>query len=532
MTPPAPILLRKQILLLPILSGCLLALTQYPFHFSFLIFIAFVPLFYFIHTSWQKVPEMFWGLFSFSFFLVLSISYFNLSGFLWAPEAHFFQTLMQFLPLPIALVSGGITGIIGVLGVKLVNFSKKLTSPSLHFLLFIFPIFLTLTEISITFFSKGYDFSILAYTLHTQSFFVSLASIGGIHFVSFVIFTINAIITTGFYIFFQQRDLPLRARLVSLIPLGAWTIGLSLLLGVATYGNSYYLHHDQETKSTTISILQNTDTFGGMFGTLDSEGVFRYETIENLIKEARKSNPDIIIYPYALADYVLRMGSTSTFSVDTAPIESIAKWTASTTPDTTLVTWDNILHDKKIYDEIHFWKEGALYSSYAKRIVFPFMDYTPLWAQKYGFYTTSLDLTPEPQMQPPTLLNEVRIGSVICSEIVERELVRENVSDTNILFSIGSNAMFITPMIDEFTLASTQFRAIENNRPVIRANRMGPSAIIDNRGTIISQMSPNQSGVLSHEITLEIQPRKTLYSLTGDWLILSMCIILLMLLFY
>lgn len=519
---------NKRSFFLPAVSAGLLIGALYPFHLSFLIFIAFVPLFYFIFTSWERTPEVFWGLFCTGFLSVLSISYVNLSGFLWEPDAHLFQTIVQFLPFPIALISGVGVGVIGVLGSTALRVLKAPRTPSLPYLLFALPACLTLLEIGLTSLLRGYDFSILAYVLHNLPFFVGLASIGGAHFVSFLIAVINAVIATGWYIFSQQKNAGVREAFYALIPLSAWVTGLSLTLCLGASGYVYYLHHDEEATVMSISVLQNTDTFGGMFGTLYERGTFRYPLVEDLIREAEKSRPEVIIYPYAFADYTLQTGPTAADdSPGAAPLESIARWTAATAPHTTLVSWDSTARDGEVYSEIHFWKSGALYGTYAKRFVFPFMDYTPRWAQRHGFYTTSFDLTPRLPAQPLVSLEGVRFGNAICSEINERGLVRENAEEANLLLSIGSDAMFTTHMTDEFTLASAQFRAAENNRPVVRANRMGPSAFIDAHGTILSSMRPGQSGVLSQEVVLETHPRKTLYQITGDWLTAGVCLILL-----
>lgn len=527
------IIKRNSDFLFPIASAFLLILTSYPFNIWPFVFIALAPLFYFIYRSWDQGARLFWGVFLASFFPILSTSYWNLSSFVWVPEAHLFQSIMHIIPLPIAIFFGIATGLSSVFACKVATYFKKSPDLSLGYVVFVLPASLTLIEIGVNAFSRGYDFSVFAYSVHTLPMLVSLAAIGGAHFVSFIIIAFNTVVATACYIISKHADLTYQKCLWRVAPLIAYTIGAMGILGTGAYIYNKYLHHNQATTTVSVALIQNTDTFGGMFGTLDAKGVFRYEKVENLIKETGVASPDIIIYPYALADYVLRASSTPALAtVDTAPVESIARWTTSVLPSTAFVSWDDTLRDGKVYSEIHYWKGGVLYGSYAKRIVFPFLDYTPPWLEDAGFYTTALDTAPMTLLQPPTILDGARIAGAVCSEITERGLVRENVRDANLLFSIGSNAMFATPMTDEFTLASAQFRAAENNRPVIRANRMGPSAIIDNRGTIISQMSPNQSGVLSREITLEIHPRKTLYSLTSDWLILSMCIILLMLLFY
>ncbi len=520
-------------LLLPILSALLLLLTTYPFNLWPFAFVALAPFFYFVYRTHGQHTTLFWGIFLVSFLPTLSAAYWNLSGFTLTPEAHLFQAVARLLPLPLALFCGVITGSIGVLAIRGITFLKKSHELTPLYLAFALPLFSTLIEVSVTmvsgFFSRGYDFSILAFSVHTLSSFVSLSAIGGIHFVSFVILAINAVIAITFYTFFQHEGLPLKTRMLNCVPIAACTLGAVVFFGAGVFAHDNYLHHDQPTSTISVALIQNADRWGGAFGSFDAAGTFQYQKLEDLIESARRSSPDIIIYPYALADFTLSASSTLvSLDRDTAPLSSVTAWVAKTVPHATFVAWNTTNDAETLHDVVHAWQNGYLHASYIKEIVFPYMDYTPQWAKDRGFYTTRRDITGATQQQSPILLDNMRLGSAICSEITERTLVRENAQGANIFLSVGSNAMFANEMTDQFTLASAQFRAAENNLPVIRADRSGPSAIINQRGAITSQMYSGQDGVLTSSFTFENHPRTTLYHMTGDWLLIGICLGLLL----
>lgn len=522
-------------ILLPTLSALLLILTTYPFNLWPLAFVALTPFFYFVYRTRWRHTTLFWGIFLVSFLPILSAAYWNLSGFTLTPEAHLFQTVMHLLPLPLALFCGIITGGIGVLAIKGIVFLRKSHELTPLYLALALPLFSALIEISVTmvsgFFSRGYDFSTLAFSVHTLPPLVSLAAIGGIHLVSLVILAINAIIAITFYTLFQHEDLPLKTRLLNCVPIAAYTLGVVIFFSAGVFAYDYYLHHDQPTSTISVALIQNADQWSGAFGSFDAVGTFQYQKLEDLIALAGQSSPDIIIYPYALADFTLSASSTVvSLDRDTAPLSSVTAWVAKTVPHATFVAWDTTNDAETLHDVAHVWQNGRLHASYVKEVVFPYMDYTPQWAKERGFYTTRRDITGAIQQQSPIPLDDVRLGSAICSEITERDLVRENAQGANIFLSVGSNAMFANKMTDQFTLASAQFRAAENNLPVIRADRSGPSAIIDPHGTITSQMYSGQDGVLSGLITFEKYPRTTLYQITGDWLLIGICLLGLLLL--
>lgn len=522
-------------MLLPILSALLLILTTHPFNLWPFAFIALAPFFYFVYRAHQQHTTLFWGIFLVSSLPTLSAAYWNLSGFTLTPEAHLFQTMMRLLPFPLALSCGIITGGIGVLAIKGITSLRKSHGLTPLYLAFALPLFFTLIEISVTmvsgFFSRGYDFSILAFSVHALPSLVSLAAIGGIHFVSFVILAINAIISMILYTFFQHEGFPLKTRLLGCAPITAYALGVVIFFSAGVFAYDYYLHHDQPTSTISVALIQNADQWSGAFGSFDAVGTFQYQKLEDLIELAGQSSPDIIIYPYALADFTLSASSTVVSPErDVAPLSNVTAWVAKTVPHATFVAWNTTNDAETLHDVVHVWQNGYLYASYVKEIVFPYMDYTPQWAKERGFYTTRRDITSAETQQSPIPLDDVRLGSAICSEITERDLVRENAQGANIFLSVGSNAMFVSGMTDQFTLASAQFRAAENNLPVIRADRSGPSAIIDPHGTITSQIYSGQDGVLSGLITFEKSPRTTLYQMTGDWLLIGIGLLGLLLL--
>jgi apolipoprotein N-acyltransferase len=71
------------------------------------------------------------------------------------------------------------------------------------------------------------------------------------------------------------------------------------------------------------------------------------------------------------------------------------------------------------------------------------------------------------------------------------------------------------------------FRAIEQNRFLIRAGTQGLTCIISPYGEIIAQAEPFEQGVAAAEV-VGLRTR-TIYSRLGDWPLLALCSILVIL---
>ena len=78
--------------------------------------------------------------------------------------------------------------------------------------------------------------------------------------------------------------------------------------------------------------------------------------------------------------------------------------------------------------------------------------------------------------------------------------------------------------------AQSVWRAVENNRWVVRCANSGISSVISNNGKIVSQIPPLRQGTITE--TVYFIADKTLYSVIGDIVIIVPTIYFIILLFF
>ena len=517
---PGPFLGKTELdILLPIASATMLVLAFYPFNLWPLGFVALVPIFYLAYTR-TKNTELFWSGFLMGFLFLLSTSYVSLFDFSWIPDAHLFQTIMRAIPFPAAMIGGAMTGVCMVL-------FRKFFAPTVLRLFFLAPALLALIEIGNDFLFKGYNLFILAHVARTLPFMTSLAAIGGVHFVSFVVASCNAFIAAVLYTLLQHEPVFFRQKAVGLLPLSLYTASLLAAAGIGVHLYDHHLHAGRAQTEIAVALIQANPKKEALAGTLNKDGAFHAPALEKLLSSAEASSPDLLVYPFGPATPILSASTSSpNSSLPTIPIQSLAAWTPLHGTHTTLATWDIVERDGLLYDEVDFWKPEQAYVYHAKESEFPFIDYTPLWVQRLGFYTTTFDTAPGTN-RSPILIRGIKVGTVVCSEINEQREVRRNALEASMLLSVGLNATFATGMMDQFTMTNAQFRAAENNVAVVRSNILGPSAIIDQRGAMIAELDSNETGILSRKIPLEQHPRRTLYQTFGNWPLIAFTLSLL-----
>ena len=489
-------------LLAPLLSVALLVASSYFFWWP-LGFIALAPLFILIERDPLAYRRIAGAAFLIGFLYPLALMRVTLMGFTWLPEAHFFQEIIRFAAVPVALIIGGLYA--GVFWI----YAKKVRTRSLVGNAVLFALVWALVEWLVTAGTGGFNLGLLANAASSVTPLVGLAAIGGAHLVSFLVILVSGLV--GAFV------VAARTGRVPTLSVARATLGMVIAVIALYAANAYYLRSDQIERSISVAILQNSNRTSDAFGTFEG-GAFMFPKLAGLIAEARASTtPEIIIYPFAVAKELLATGAPSRV-VATGPLDAFAAWERRAVGTTTFVTWDTIDRDETFWNEIDYWQGGAIVTAYDKRTLLPFIDYTPAWAQQAGLYTTVVDEAPGGAAQPLFTFGTARIASAVCSEVSSAQTIRENVRGANVGFSIGSDAIFSDNFAARSDLVSAQFRAAENNVPVVRANRFGFSGFITAEGQVIRAIAYNADGAFVEQVPYDEHPRRTLYSITGDWL--------------
>jgi apolipoprotein N-acyltransferase len=140
------------------------------------------------------------------------------------------------------------------------------------------------------------------------------------------------------------------------------------------------------------------------------------------------------------------------------------------------------------------------------------MDYTPAWARSLGIFSTPVDGVPG-SGSSTILLDDVRIGGLVCSEINSVAAARDAAHESDIIFALGSEAMFVDDVVGTYNLISAQYRAAENGISVVRGSKFGPSGVFDSRGALVAYVPYGWEGELI--VDVPVSRRTTIFSEYG-----------------
>ncbi len=493
-----PAHIRRYWWALPVLSGVLLILSFHPFNLWPLGFIALAPLYYFAGGPFTR-KLTFWGGFIAGGMFSFALSYFTLMQFHWLPETYLFADLVRLAVIPITLIGGSICGLALLVYRRLYS-----TSPFRNALLA--AAVYTLAELVLQLIFGGYYLATLAYIAVPLTPLLSVAALGGAPLLSFVIAWVSGLIAECLLRIGQP---------------GRWKpVAFSVAaLMVAALPNYYYLHRPLSAHGAIhVSVLQAGFRIEGIFGT-QQKGSFDWTMLPALAQAATSTSPDLLIYPFSPVEGALYRGVAPalTRQVLVASESAVGEALYHALPaSTTLLTWNNLYAAGNFYNEFELWQGGAVVSEYQKRALFPFMDYTPAWAQRLGLYSTPYDESPGPQ-EGGLSIGGTQLGDLMCSELHNASLARaEARRGVPLIIAVGSEAMFLDDVASEFSLRAAQLRAAENNVSVVRGNILGPSGITDRFGALVAWAPAGQAGTIAAWVPLS-NPRRTLYNRLGDW---------------
>lgn len=164
-----------------------------------------------------------------------------------------------------------------------------------------------------------------------------------------------------------------------------------------------------------------------------------------------------------------------------------------------------ILDEQKLYNAtILFDSSGEVKSIYRKRYLTPFGEYIPLRSLA-GKVSPHVDRVTD--FSPGNVLtihrsNGVRVGSVICYELLNDGIVREAAQSSQLLVVHTNSATFSGSSEGEQQLAITRLRAIESGRSIVSISTTGPSALINERGVVFDKLADGEVGSLADSMTL------------------------------
>lgn len=526
--------------LLPVVSALLVIATLPPIKVWWLCFVCLVPIYLFTRISqtypWKRTAlgGFLFGIIFTAFILSLTVFQFH-----WVQETYLFTQIVR-LSSVFILVFIGIFASAQILLLRIIQSNNALVH-----IVYASGCW-TFSEWCTHKLMFSIEYSIIGYPAHNTTFAL-LAQYGGVYMTIFAIALINMSIGSLIYYWIQRQgysDVTNKItskteyknqkrintlnikRSISVLVFCAFT---ALLLHTAMIKKEKTEKSSGSISTISLALIQNQDKDQSPFGEekIDAqtgETYFSFPRLQELVLEAQKgstststststaippaNNPLIIVYPFAPWNGAIADKKDKNLfnkKVIATDFETFSNWIKLyVKKDNIFVVWNTTLRDGLFYNEIHFWKNGELIGYTQKKLLFPFLDYTPKFSQKIGMYTTPIDSSPG-SATVDTLINGRSVGALVCSEVTH-SIQTTNAKDRDLIFAIGSEALFSSGVAGEFNLGNTVYRAIESNTPIIRANRLGPSAIINNNGTILAELGFGKEGVLHGTIDV---PKKT-----------------------
>jgi apolipoprotein N-acyltransferase len=166
---------------------------------------------------------------------------------------------------------------------------------------------------------------------------------------------------------------------------------------------------------------------------------------------------------------------------------------------------------------------------YHKRHLVPFGEYLPLdrWLRPLlDFIQIPMsDFSAGQAARPLIRAGGIPLGVSICYEDVFGEEVIEALPEAQLLLNVSNDAWFGDSLAPHQHLQMARMRALETGRYMLRATNNGISAIIDEKGKIVSQLPQFEARALEGKARLFTGA--TPYVRYGNYVIVSLCLLVL-----
>jgi apolipoprotein N-acyltransferase len=389
----------------------------------------------------------------------------------------------------------------------------------------------------------GFPWNLLAITQWRQLGIIQIASITGIYGVSFLIIFMNlAIANTGINIYKKIK--------YNLGSNGFRTITLSLYTAILLILLAFYFGICR-AEETNMAVPKVNLKVGVVQGDIPQIRFYSEEEAEDALKiytelseKILPAKPDILIWPESAVPQPLRGGGWLSLKYRNNLAYLIRTYK-------TPILLGSIDYSFKNNDQIEFYnsafllnKSGKIAEKYNKMHLVPWGEYTPfenLFPFKYFYpwikktFGMGRSCTPGTRNVVFDLKKNVRASVLICYEDVFPNIGREHVlNGANLLVTITNDAWFPTKDELEQHMAQAVFRAVENNRPMIRNGNCAGTCVIhpngmitnsiffkkNSAGELVSDPAHKGRGTAVYNLSIDKNPKLTFYTIYGDVFIL------------
>jgi apolipoprotein N-acyltransferase len=323
-----------------------------------------------------------------------------------------------------------------------------------------------------------------------------LATVGGIHLVTFAVATFAGAIVV---VFFQQGG---RARVAAIALAAALWLSGWLLDGRAWTRPA--------GEPVTVALLQ---------GAIPQDEKWLAENRAATLEKFRALNREalgarIIVWPESAIPVLAHDAEVY--------LAAIRKESAVRGSDVMLGLLDFDLETGEVRNGLYAMsREGEGW--YHKRRLVPFGEFFPVpdsvrqWMrlQNLPYY----DMTPGEEHQPLLRAGGQRLAATICYEDAYGADQLASLPASTLLVNVTNNAWFGDSAAPHQQLQMARFRALEAGRTLMRATSNGITAVIGPDGTLVASIRQFAPGIL--KATVEPRTGLTPYARTGNWPILT-----------
>lgn len=164
---------------------------------------------------------------------------------------------------------------------------------------------------------------------------------------------------------------------------------------------------------------------------------------------------------------------------------------------------------------------------YFKQKLVPFGEYVPFESvlrNLIAFFNLPMSsFSRGSENQPPLQVAGHPVATYICYEAVYPDFSAALARNTGFLITISNDTWFGTSIGPFQHFQMTRMRSLETGRYLIRGTNDGITALINNKGEVVSSIPQYQAGVLTGE--LPIMSGETPFMRWGSWPVLILCLL-------
>lgn len=459
---------------LSLLSGLLWGLSFPPFDAPVLAWFCLVPLLLFDDTNGPffrpSLNRFFWGWFS--GFVA------NLLIFFWIWDTFEAAGLGFLVTLNCWVALGFVMGLYPGIFLLLFGFFH-----SKEYRILLGSFFWVLLDIVKSHILTGFPWALLS---HTQVGFLSLiqvASFFSAHGVTFILLASNISLAVALRIWvdsYFSREPRLLIRVVR----NLWIFGVAF--GLVLWGKRQLHNPQPQRHALHVAILQgNIDQYQKWDDTYEN---YIRQKYERLIAKAVEKKVDLILWPESAVPGWIP-NDEHTMAWLTRVIEK---------SNTYHIVGAVSQRDGKEFNSAFFFDpSGKILDVYDKRHLVPFGEYIPFggflkrWVPYLGqLGTFDAGLNPKQFHLPVSGQGVIRIEPNVCYEAIFPFRCKADV-----IVNITNDAWYLKTGAPAQHYAANIYRAIENNKPVVRAANTGISAFIDAQGRELFRSNLMEEGV-------------------------------------